>query len=584
MPAGRSAIDLRPRHEVETPEHVTLRYEVAGLGSRALAAGTDHLIIALLFAGLGALSDALAGLGLEWFFVLLYFAVYWGYFAAFEAWWRGQTPGKRLLRLRVVRLDGRAAGFEGAALRNLLRYADLMLPPVYITGILLILLHPRAQRLGDLVAGTLVVRDAPLEAPLPPPPPAAAAAGRTALVARLTPQKFEVLESYLARGAALDAEARRRLAAGLAHRFADRLPERPADPEAFLAQLHREERERRLAGRGGNAGEIAALRLAARQGERWEAFDRQAARAAARGLDSFGAAELPEFAARYREVAADLARLRTYRAPAALLDRIERLVAAGHNALYPRGEPAWRRIGPLLFRDCPAAVIRARGTVLLAVALLVASAGAGYAVLRERPALGETLIPEVMQERAASASRRTSEGRTYAEVADAEAPRLAAALMTHNIGVAFACFAGGILLGVGALVLLVSNGLSLGAIFGHFVNAGVGGYLGAFVLGHGVLELTAICFATAAGFRLGRALWAPGDLTRGDALRVEGTLALRLLGAAAVLLVIAGSIEGLASASGAGLPYRAAIAAASAAFLTLYLVNGARWARTLGGP
>ncbi|HVX88449.1 MAG TPA: stage II sporulation protein M, partial [Gemmatimonadales bacterium] len=238
----------------------------------------------------------------------------------------------------------------------------------------------------------------------------------------------------------------------------------------------------------------------------------------------------------------------------------------------------------ILLREAPAEVVRAWRPVGLAIVLLAATSLAGYATLRGRPSLAEEVIPPVMLERAAAAPRRTAEGLTYVEAKTGDAPRLAGMLMTNNIGVAFRCFAGGVLFGVGALVILVSNGLTLGAIFGHFVNVGAGWYLGSFILGHGVLELFAICVAAAAGFRLGRALWAPGERTRGDALQLEGRAALRMLGAVVVLLVLAGLIEGLASASGASFAYRVTVSSASAVFLLLYLVNGARWATTRDGP
>ncbi|MEO6067373.1 MAG: stage II sporulation protein M [Gemmatimonadota bacterium] len=581
---GRSSVDLRERIEIETPEHVVLRYEVAGLGSRGLAAILDHLLIFLGLWALGSLASLLHFIGVEWFDtaeVLLAFLLAWGYFTAFEAWWRGQTPGKRVLRIRVVRSDGHPAGVAAAAMRNLVRVIDF-LPPPYLTGILCLFFHPRARRLGDLAADTLVVRDAPESAPV--------VSSRniqpveTVLAARLAPEEYRVLEEFVARNATLDAVAGRRLAAGLARRFEGRVPDRPSDPVAFLLALHVEEQARRAAGRGGTAGEIAALRLATRQEERWRTFGRIAERAASRGLDTFAAPELPDFAARYREVAADLARMRTYAAPAPLLARLERLAAAGHNALYRADDQAWRRFGPMLLRECPAAVVRAGWSVLLAVALLAGSGGAGYLALRDRPTLAEEVLPDVMLERAAAAGRRTAEGRSYAEVDEKRRSELAARLMTNNINVAIYCFAGGVLLGVGSLLVLVMNGASIGATFGHFVNVGAGQYLFSFIVGHGVLELFAICVAAAAGLRLGLALWAPGDLSRGEALTLAGRVSLRMLGAAATLLVVAGLIEGLASASGASFTYRAAVSAASAVFLVLYLLNGARWASTLDGP
>lgn len=581
----RSPIDLRALHEVETPEQVTLRYEVAGLGSRAMASVVDHLLIIGAWVGLGYLNDHLPIGGTV--LAVSAFLLFWGYFTAFEAWWQGRTPGKRWLGIRVVLTDGRPVGFEAAALRNLVRIVDFALPPPYIAGMLTIFFHPRSQRLGDLVAGTLVVRDAPEQVPAAVSIPTAASATAgiaPALTARLTPEEYELLGSFLARISTLEGSAADRLAAQFATRFADRFPERPGRIIEFLTSLHAEERARRAAGLGGTGREIAALRLAARQEAAWARFDALARRAALRGLDTFSAAELPEFAARYREVAADLARLRTYHAPAPLVARIERLVAAGHNALYRHGERPWQRIGPMLLREVPASLVRSWRIVAVTVLILTTTALAGYRTLRASPGIAEEVIPAVMLERAAAAAKRTAKGLTYVEVEASEGPNLAAALMTNNIGVAFNCFASGILLGFGALFLLASNGFTLGAVFGHFVNQGAGWYLGSFVLGHGVLELFAICVAAAAGFRLGRGFWAPGDLSRGEALVQEGRLALRMVGACVLFLIIAGMIEGMASATGAGLPYRAGLALASAAFLVLYLINGARWASTRDVP
>ena len=97
-------------------------------------------------------------------------------------------------------------------------------------------------------------------------------------------------------------------------------------------------------------------------------------------------------------------------------------------------------------------------------------------------------------------------------------PLAASFIITNNIRVAIACFAGGIFLGVGSLVLLAYNGLAMGTFAGHFANQGLLGYLMEFIVGHGVLELFAIWVSGAAGFLLGKSIVAPGDRSRTDAL------------------------------------------------------------------
>jgi uncharacterized membrane protein SpoIIM required for sporulation len=224
--------------------------------------------------------------------------------------------------------------------------------------------------------------------------------------------------------------------------------------------------------------------------------------------------------------------------------------------------------------ECPAGIIEARMVVLLAFLTFAVPAVAGYLLLRERPALAEEILPATILERAAAGGERQQAGRGYYEENAETRPLIASAIMTNNIKVSFFCFAGGIFGGVGSLVLLGFNGLEIGAISSHFANRGLFVYLWTFIIGHGVLELFAIWVAGAAGFLLGRALIAPGELTRGEALVVAGRLAMRMIGAVVLFLIIAGMIEGFVSASTEPLAYRLAVSGGSLLFLLLYLGNG----------
>jgi uncharacterized membrane protein SpoIIM required for sporulation len=181
-----------------------------------------------------------------------------------------------------------------------------------------------------------------------------------------------------------------------------------------------------------------------------------------------------------------------------------------------------------------------------------------------------------MLARADAGGVRRQSGQGYYEAEADARPLMAAEIITNNVQVAFLCFAGGIFLGVGALVSLAFNGLMLGASAGHFANRGLLDYLGRFVIGHGVLELNAICLAGAAGFLLGHAIIAPGDLPRADALRLAGRTAIRIVGATVVMLLAAGLIEGLVSAGRSSWSERLVVSGASAGLLVLYLLNGRR--------
>jgi uncharacterized RDD family membrane protein YckC len=157
------------KHEIITSEKVPFTYEVAGLGSRLLANLTDMALLGLLIL-IGALAAVVfeahrAGLGLAvgalWSFALLC-----SYFVLFEWLWLGQTPGKRLLRIRVIDWRGRGLTLGQAALRNLLRVVDL-LPGPYGVGFLAALTNRENRRLGDLAANSLVVYLETTPRPLP---------------------------------------------------------------------------------------------------------------------------------------------------------------------------------------------------------------------------------------------------------------------------------------------------------------------------------------------------------------------------------------------------------------------------------
>ena len=150
------------RLEVETPDHVVLRYDLAGGGNRGFAALVDFVIATLIFAGATwAFTTTSIGSPLASPFfgvvVMLTFLIAWSYFVLLEWLWQGQTIGKRWFGLRVIRDDGAPAGFIAVLIRNLIRVVDF-LPGFYGLGLLAVIVTSRSQRLGDIAAGTYVVR------------------------------------------------------------------------------------------------------------------------------------------------------------------------------------------------------------------------------------------------------------------------------------------------------------------------------------------------------------------------------------------------------------------------------------------
>ncbi|MDT4965888.1 MAG: hypothetical protein QOJ64_625 [Acidobacteriota bacterium] len=161
---------------IETPERVPLHFALASIGNRFLACAFDHALQTTAFAILyyvfmevaGALALGGAGGASKWvlaLFGIVAFVIWVSYFIIFEWLWNGQTPGKRWLKLRVIREDGRPITFWEAMTRNLLRIVDLIWPPFYSIGLICVFISGRDQRVGDLVAATVVVREREAEAP-----------------------------------------------------------------------------------------------------------------------------------------------------------------------------------------------------------------------------------------------------------------------------------------------------------------------------------------------------------------------------------------------------------------------------------
>src|SRR5205823_5896819 len=506
--------------------------------------------------------------------------LFWCYFLLFEALNHGRTPGKRLMGIRVVMDTGHPITLAAAAVRNLIRVVDAL--PFGLVGLAFVLFHPQNKRLGDIVAGTVVARDRPEDLQLAGVPPDREPGAEPLGTGppELSDEEFRLLDQYLGRVERLDGTLRRRFTADLAARFAPRFPRRDADPEAFLVRLHTaefEKRSGRLAARpteGVGRTTVVAERCVTRKRDSWEAFRTLAARAERIGLKQLGAAEIPGFAARYREVAADLARARTYGVDPRVLEYLERVVSAGHNAVYGRHIGHRVHMDRLVLRELPAAVVAARAYVVTALLMFAVPAMTGYVLIRERPAIAEQVLTDEMLARARAGAEHRAQGVGYAQQPSMYLPVIATGIITNNVQVAFLGFAFGITAGIGTVLLLVFNGLYFGAVLGLFANYGLAGWLLTFVAGHGVLELSAIFIAGGAGLLVARALLAPGDLTRRDALVLAGRQAVRLVGASVLLLGLAGTIEGLLSASDAPAPFKFATSGATVVLLILYVASG----------
>lgn len=216
---------------------------LAGIGSRFIALLVDTLIwaaalliLGLMFYAISPAVEAFSQISYQWQVAIWFFAVFllnWGYFTLFEAFNNGQTPGKRVAKIRVIQRSGRPIGFFESLARNLVRYVD-QIPFFYAVGVIVMFITRQHQRLGDLAAGTLVVRDREHESrpwhdsaartftaqiftpPSTAPEPHTLVSLPAADVAKLSPADLEVLEGFFARRLDMSMNTRQSLAERIA--------------------------------------------------------------------------------------------------------------------------------------------------------------------------------------------------------------------------------------------------------------------------------------------------------------------------------------------------------------------------------
>jgi uncharacterized RDD family membrane protein YckC len=234
--------------EIQTPESVAFAHQLAGVGSRFLAVAFDlfvQLLLAIALLVILALtvekSHFAPRSGLEQSLALALmasavFAIFFGYFIAFEAFWNGQTPGKKLLGLRVVKDGGYPIDFAASLIRNLIRIVEQTLG-FYASSAICALISPENKRFGDYAAGTIVVREARVQ------PPAAgiadSQAARYASTALVSGEERELVHRFIERRNALSPQRRATLAATLAGRIRPRVGPDLArlDDESLLERL-----------------------------------------------------------------------------------------------------------------------------------------------------------------------------------------------------------------------------------------------------------------------------------------------------------------------------------------------------------
>jgi uncharacterized RDD family membrane protein YckC len=254
-------MDSSDKLTIDTPEQTALEYPIAGLGSRflALLADTAIQIVLAIFAvivgtfiGIGLAK--VWGLGPQWvvaIIVICLFLLNSGYFALFETFWNGQTPGKRYAQIRVIKDDGRPIGAYEAIVRNAVRLVDA-LPGMYGVGLISIFLSRQSKRLGDYVAGTVVVHEKTLEGVRPYVATTNIDESLPAIdVSKVALEEVQLIEAFLNRRDNLEPAVRTTMALQIANRLARKMevqvhgwPRTERFLEAVMEQCRQSERFR----------------------------------------------------------------------------------------------------------------------------------------------------------------------------------------------------------------------------------------------------------------------------------------------------------------------------------------------------
>ncbi len=315
-----------------------------------------------------------------------------------------------------------------------------------------------------------------------------------------------------------------------------------------------------------------------RRSETWQRLDELLRRVERRGARTLEPREISELGRLYRTATSDLAYAQGRGYDAALLEYLNRTVARAHARVYARGtESGWQRLADFYARAFPQEFRRSLPYFGLCTALTVACAVVAYVLVRNHPADAYALLPKFL---VSEQIRKSLHDSNFA-VDPSFAPAMSAMIITNNVKVAVVAFAGCVTLGAMTLYIVGFNGLMLGGMAALFTNAGFGSDFWATVAPHGVIELTAIQIAGAAGLLVAAAFVYPGRMRRRDLIVANARRAGTLIAGVASMLVVAGTIEAFVSPRRLPASDRIAVGAVTAALLLLYFgwagrVKGAR--------
>ncbi|HKG47731.1 MAG TPA: stage II sporulation protein M [Pyrinomonadaceae bacterium] len=252
--------------------------------------------------------------------------------------------------------------------------------------------------------------------------------------------------------------------------------------------------------------------------------------------------EVRELGRIYRRTASDLAIARAESRDPRLVNYLNSLVIRAHGRIYRADAQGGKRIRLFFTRELPQTFRRTWRYTLLSFSVFMVFAAIGFAGTRYDPEFSELVgVPPTFRE--VYIETKTH----WWEQLNESNQQGASLIMTNNIMVTIYTFAFGATCGIGTLFYLAFNGANIASVVALTYRAGFGNDLVTFMVGHGVVELSCIFIAGGAGLLIGSAMIMPGDLTRADALKTRGMEAVRLMIGVAILLVVAGTIEGFIS-------------------------------------
>lgn len=301
----------------------------------------------------------------------------------------------------------------------------------------------------------------------------------------------------------------------------------------------------------------------------WSRLDTLIQQVESSGMGTLSGGELRELGLLYRQVAADLSAVRSDRGSGTLEEYLNQLLSRAHNRIYSGRKGGLRSVVQFMAYEYPRVFRRLFSYVAVSFLIFLAGAALGALLALSRPQFERLMLPpHVLQ--------AIDRHEMWTQSLLSMKPQASSAILTNNISVCFATFAGGILAALGTIYLLFNNGLLMGVIGAACARAHMLLDLFSFVSAHGALELPSIFIAGGAGLRLGAGLLVPGMLSRRDSLVLGAREAIRLLAGIVPLLFVAGILEAFLSPSGTPIAVKFAVGAALLTGLGFWLTEGGR--------